>query len=73
MGETRSCGTGICAAAVAVAQADGTGPDGTTWRADVPGGTCEVVWRATGEVELYGPSVLVGAVEVDDEWLRARG
>ncbi len=71
VGETRSCGTGICAAAVAVAVADGAGPDGSTWRVDVPGGTCTVIWAADG-VELAGPAVLVGTVEVDDAWLRSR-
>jgi diaminopimelate epimerase len=70
VGETRSCGTGICAAAVAVAATEGADADGTTWRVDVPGGTCEVVWGTDGEVELTGPAVLVGEVEVDDEWLR---
>jgi diaminopimelate epimerase len=72
VGETRSCGTGICAAAVAVAQADGIGPDGQPWRVDVPGGSCEVVWHPDGEVELIGPAVLVADIDVDDEWLRGR-
>ena len=71
VGETRSCGTGICAAAVALAGIEGIGPDGTTWQVDVPGGTCEVVWQPDGEVLLTGPAVLVGEIEVDDEWLRA--
>lgn len=71
VGETRSCGTGICAAAVAAATAAQIGPDGAPWRVDVPGGTCEVVWRADGEVELTGPAVLVAEVEVDDSWLQA--
>ncbi len=70
VGETRSCGTGICAVAVAAAQADGVGADGLGWRVDVPGGTCEVVWRRDGEVELTGPAVLVAEIEVDDDWLR---
>ena len=69
VGETRSCGTGICAAAVATAQADGVGPDGTPWRVKVPGGVCEVVWRPDGEVELTGPAVLVAEIDVDDSWL----
>jgi diaminopimelate epimerase len=69
VGETRSCGTGICAAAVATAEADGAGADGGAWRVDVPGGSCEVVWRTDGEVELTGPAVLVGEVHVADEWL----
>ena len=69
VGETRSCGTGICAAAVATAHADGTGADGTQWRVDIPGGTCEVVWDPGGEVELTGPAVLVATIDVDPEWL----
>jgi diaminopimelate epimerase len=70
VGETRSCGTGICAAAVATALADGVGADGRPWRVDVPGGTCEVRWPADGEVELTGPAVLLAEIEVDDDWLR---
>ena len=70
VGETRSCGTGICAAAVATAEADGTGPDGIPWQVDVPGGTCEVVWHPRG-VELTGPAVLVATIDVDPDWLEA--
>jgi diaminopimelate epimerase len=69
VGETRSCGTGICAAAVATAHADGADADGTAWRVDIPGGTCEVVWRPDGEVELTGPAVLVGTIDLDPDWL----
>ncbi|HEU5265070.1 MAG TPA: diaminopimelate epimerase, partial [Jatrophihabitans sp.] len=43
VGETRSCGTGICAAAVAAANVAGYPRDGSTWQVDVPGGTCRVV------------------------------
>ena len=70
VGETRSCGTGICAAVVAVATDAGDGADGSVWRVDVPGGTCHVVWSADG-VELTGPAVLVARIEVDDDWLAA--
>lgn len=69
-GETRSCGTGICAAAVATALADGVGADGVPWRVDVPGGSCEVRW-GEDDVELTGPAVLVAEIDVDDDWLRA--
>jgi diaminopimelate epimerase len=68
VGETRSCGTGLCAAAVAIATADGSGPDGTPWRVDVPGGTCEVTWRPD-DVLLTGPAVLVAEIDVHDDWL----
>jgi diaminopimelate epimerase len=70
VGETRSCGTGICAAVVASASGDGeAGPDATRWVVDVPGGRCEVTWQLDGTVELRGPAVLVGRVELDDTWL----
>jgi diaminopimelate epimerase len=66
VGETRSCGTGICAAVVA---ADGAGPDGSTWRVDVPGGTCRVTWPTDGSIQLAGPAVIVGEIELDPAWL----
>lgn len=71
VGETRSCGTGICAAAVAAALAAGVDADGVPWRVDVPGGTCTVEWRPDGEVLLTGPAVLVAEVELDDAWVEA--
>jgi len=57
-GETRSCGTGACAAMVAAAVADGA-ERGTPYAVDVPGGTLEVVWTAEDKVLLSGPAVLV--------------
>ena len=72
VGETRSCGTGICAAVVASALADGaSGGDGSSWQVDVPGGTCTVTWRTDGTVRMAGPAVLVGEVEIDPAWLAA--
>ena len=60
VGETRSCGTGTCAAALAVRAWGGPGaPD--TWRVLVPGG--EVLVRVEGErVTLTGPAVLTADV-----------
>ncbi|RPF27894.1 diaminopimelate epimerase [Georgenia muralis] len=60
VGETRSCGTGTCAAALAVRAWGGPGaPD--TWRVLVPGG--EVLVRVQGErVTLTGPAVLTADV-----------
>ncbi len=64
VGETRSCGTGACAAALAVRTWAGTGaPD--VWLVDVPGGTVRVSVLADGHVELAGPAVLVAAADVD--------
>ena len=57
-GETRSCGTGACAVAVAAALADGA-PRGTTYRVDVPGGTLHVEWTDDDRVLMTGPAVLV--------------
>jgi diaminopimelate epimerase len=71
-GETRSCGTGICAAVVASASADGTGADGTRWQVDVPGGRCSVTWTDEG-IELSGPAVIVAELELDEHWLEAAG
>jgi diaminopimelate epimerase len=63
-GETRSCGTGACAAMVAAAVADGVGP-GSTYRVDVPGGTLTVTWTADDRVLLTGPAVIVARGTTD--------
>ena len=58
VGETRSCGTGACAAALASRAWAGPGaPD--VWRVDVPGGQVEVRVLPGERVELSGPAVLV--------------
>ena len=57
-GETRSCGTGACAAMVAAASADEV-ERGTPYTVDVPGGTLQVVWTPDDRVLLTGPAVLV--------------
>ena len=58
VGETRSCGTGACAAALAARTWAGPGaPD--RWLVDVPGGRVEVRVLAGDRVELAGPAVLV--------------
>jgi diaminopimelate epimerase len=71
VGETQSCGTGICAVVAAVATADGSGADDGVWRVDVPGGTCQVTWRCDGEMVLAGPAVIVAEIDLDDAWLAA--
>jgi diaminopimelate epimerase len=74
VGETRSCGTGVCAVVVAAAATDGMVPGhGSTWRVDVPGGRCSVTWQASGIVLLRGPAVIVGDIELDDGWLHPAG
>ncbi len=57
-GETRSCGTGACAAAVAAA-----GGVSGRWRVDVPGGTLEVTRNDDGRVLLTGPAAIVARGE----------
>jgi diaminopimelate epimerase len=68
VGETRSCGTGACAAVVATALRTGT-PRGTTYDVEVPGGTLAVTWREDGHVVLAGPAVLLAEGEVSRTWL----
>jgi diaminopimelate epimerase len=59
-GETRSCGTGACAAAVGAA-----GGVPGRWQVDVPGGTLEVSRDAAGHVFLAGPAVIVAQGQTD--------
>jgi diaminopimelate epimerase len=63
VGETRSCGTGTCAAAVAAAAHCGVS-GASTWRVDVLGGSLEISINALGEVTMTGPAVLVNDFEV---------
>lgn len=58
VGETRSCGTGACAAVVATAAMYGQGP-GSEYDIDVPGGRLTVTWTQDGTVLLTGPAVIV--------------
>ena len=63
VGETRSCGTGACAAVVATLLRTGE-PRGTAYDVQVPGGRLVVTWREDGHVLLEGPAVLVA----EGEW-----
>jgi diaminopimelate epimerase len=65
-GETRSCGTGACAAAVAAVAADDrpAGAD-VAYRVDVPGGSLTVTWTADDRVLLTGPAVIVARGTTD--------
>jgi diaminopimelate epimerase len=66
-GETRSCGTGVCAAVVAAVHLDGAGR-GEPWTVDVPGGRLTVTWTGAGPVLLTGPAVLVAGGETCPGW-----
>lgn len=66
VGETRSCGTGVCAAAWAAIRRGGLGvADPVT--VDVPGGRLSVRARHDGELLLTGPAVLgiAGTLSLD--------
>jgi diaminopimelate epimerase len=58
VGETRSCGTGACAAMIATARRD-QAPPGTPYTVDVPGGRLEFVEREDGHLLMTGPAVLL--------------
>ena len=59
VGETRSCGTGAAAAALATRWWAAADTASDMWRVDVLGGTLQVRALADQQVELSGPAVLV--------------
>ncbi|MEE1751676.1 diaminopimelate epimerase [Streptomyces sp. SP18CS02] len=71
--ETRSCGTGACAVAVAAARRDGADPAETgtpvTYTVDVLGGTLRITEHPDGEIEMTGPAVIVAEGHLDPAWL----
>ncbi|MDQ1680526.1 MAG: diaminopimelate epimerase [Frankiaceae bacterium] len=71
VGETPSCGTGICAAAVAAAQW-WSPPRPFAYDVDVPGGRLRVAEQADGSLVLSGPAEIVASGEIDDEWLASQ-
>ncbi|MCX5530804.1 diaminopimelate epimerase [Streptomyces sp. NBC_00006] len=74
-GETRSCGTGACAVAVATARRDGLDPAVTgapvTYEIDLPGGRLTITERSDGEIEMTGPAVIVAEGRLDTDWFAA--
>jgi diaminopimelate epimerase len=56
VGETQSCGTGACAAALVAALEY---PEITEWNVHVPGGTVTVTLSQDGHIALAGPAELV--------------
>ncbi|AYY12824.1 diaminopimelate epimerase [Actinobacteria bacterium YIM 96077] len=70
VGETRSCGTGVCAAAWAAMRRDGTREG--TYTVQVPGGQLRVTERPDGELMLTGPAELGvrGTVTLDARFVR---
>jgi diaminopimelate epimerase len=68
VGETRSCGTGACAAVVATSLRTGA-PRGTAFDVEVLGGHLTVTWLEDGSVRMAGPAVLLAEGTVDGDWL----
>ncbi len=64
VGETRSCGTGAVAAAMAVRSWAGADAP-SVWLVEVPGGVVRVTALADSHAELAGPAVLVADLDVD--------
>ena len=70
-GETRSCGTGACAAGVAAALLDNASKP-VTYQVDVPGGTLHLTWTEDNTMILAGPAEIVarGTMQFNAaEWL----
>ena len=59
VGETHSCGTGICAVVAVLAE------DRDGWEVAVPGGVCTVSWTGDGGLLLTGPAVIVAEMDID--------
>lgn len=66
VGETRSCGTGVCAVAAVAAGA----PDDEDWTVHVPGGELQVRWTER-TMFLTGPAAIVASGQLDTEALLA--
>lgn len=70
-GETRSCGTGACAVAVAATWADAHARPGdvpaedVTFRVDVAGGTLIVTWTPANRILMTGPALVVAEGTTD--------
>jgi diaminopimelate epimerase len=70
VGETLSCGTGICAAVTVARDAAGETAAGT-WTVDIEGGTVTVDIDEAGNTELTGPARIVAELDIDEAWLEA--
>jgi diaminopimelate epimerase len=69
VGETLSCGTGICAVADRTLAAEGiAGP--ARVQVDIPGGTCWVERTEAGSLVLIGPAAFVADGELSEELSR---
>lgn len=67
VGETAACGTGACAAVVALQE---LGRLAREVAVHLPGGTLQVAHEHGGHVTMTGPAVEVAQGHLDDAWLR---
>lgn len=67
VGETSSCGTGACAASLAIRRRHNQDHEATTI-VDVPGGRLWVHHHEDGQLDLIGPAVLVAQGHFDRTW-----
>ncbi|MER7769808.1 diaminopimelate epimerase [Kitasatospora sp. NPDC096140] len=71
-GETRSCGTGACAVAVAAIRRDGVDPavtgESVAYTVDVLGGRLVITEHPDGGVQMAGPAVIVAEGRLDGRW-----
>ncbi|MEX1177968.1 MAG: diaminopimelate epimerase [Nitriliruptor sp.] len=70
VGETAACGTGACAAVVALQRRDLLDE---VVAVHLPGGVLEVRHAPGGTVTMRGPATEVAAVRLADDWLAAAG
>jgi diaminopimelate epimerase len=68
VGETAACGTGACAAVVALQRQHRLGDEVTV---HLPGGTLRIAHHDGGHVVMTGPAVEVGRGVLDAAWLTA--
>jgi diaminopimelate epimerase len=68
VGETAACGTGACAAVVALQR---LGLTGDRVAVDLPGGRLDIAYPAGGTVTMTGPAVEVAHGTLDASWLAA--
>ncbi|MTV24028.1 diaminopimelate epimerase [Nitriliruptoraceae bacterium ZYF776] len=68
VGETAACGTGACAAVVALQR---RGLLGERVAVHLPGGVLTIAHRPGSSVTMTGPAVEVGRLHLDDAWLAA--
>jgi diaminopimelate epimerase len=70
VGETAACGTGACAAVVALQRLDRVD---TEVQVHLPGGVLTVAHEPGGTVRMRGAATEVGTVRLADDWLAAAG